>query len=235
MLKTSNIYIGDNIMKVYAVVYHDYEEHTTKYICNTKELAKELATQLIERDHRFDSNYQNNSKDRACPTYVVNEFDILESIDNVMPTPKYVRVTVEYVDKGTTLVDHLDIKNIGPETMYYDSNILPSFAKHISVLVSRSTTSPDTNDIEFNMFIPICDIDDFESIKTKVVKLITDAINDIGKKGCPLNYVRHMDVRNFNPKLWNIKSICDWYLAVATIPNILMINANIIDNKKRIK
>lgn len=167
MLKTSNIYIGDNIMKVYAVVYHDHEEHTTKYICNTKELAEELATQLIERDHRFDSNYQNNSKDRACPTYVVNEFDILKSIDNVIPTHKYVRLTVEYVDKGITLVDHLDIKNIGPETMYYDNEILPSFAKHISVLVSQSTTSPDTNDIEFNMFIPICDRDDLESIKNQ--------------------------------------------------------------------
>lgn len=215
-------------MKVYNVVYHDYEEHTTKYVCATRELAEELAKQLIHRDHKFNPTYQNNPTGTLYPTWVVNEFDVLESIDNVMPIPKYIRLTVEYIDKGITLADRLDIKNPGPENMYYNNELLPSFAKNINIIVSSSKT-PETNDLEFGLYIPVSG-DDIDSMRAKATKLIVDALNDISQKGHPLSYILHTDVRNFNPELWHIEYMSDWYLACTTIPNVLMVDAKIVDD-----
>ena len=219
-------------MKVYAVVYHDYEEHTTKYVCATKERAEDMAKELTAREYMFNPKYKNMTPEYLkdlLPRYVVNEFDLIDS-DFVIPIPKYISVSVTYVDQGIELSDRLKIQSsLDSSCMHFDRYTLPEFSKDIIIVVfsSLEATSEDINGIDFNMFLPVIANDNIDDLKAKIVHLVTDILNELSQKGHPLSYLLHTNVFNFNPDIFDIEEHGAFRLGVTRFPNPLMQDVNI--------
>ena len=111
-------------MKVYAVVYHEYEEHTTKYVCSDPSIAYAISGKL----NRYLAAL-NPNRDRDIPTYIVEEFDVIDT--QVEPEyPQYAVVGVSYKPEGKTDSERYEVYL--PDSMdrcYFKGDTLPDWIK----------------------------------------------------------------------------------------------------------
>lgn len=207
-------------MKVYAIVYHDYEEHTTKYVCSDPGIANAISSELNRYLEALNPNCY-----RGIPTYMVQEFDVIDKY--VEPEyPQYAVVGVAYNSEGKTDSERYVV--YPPDSMnrcYFKGDTLPDWIKDVSVGVSSylSHTGSEDNLIEFNLHVPMTKDDNADTIRSKAMQVINNTVDQLKAKGYELNKLLGCSISGLNPCIWDIRDYDDdLKVAIIHIPNPLM-------------
>ena len=211
-------------MKVYAVVYHDYDEHTTKYVCSCPSIAYSISGKL----NRYLKALNPNGDNR--PIYMVEEFDVIDTY--VEPEyPQYALVGVKYEPEGKNDIERYEIFPIDSmDRWYFKSDTLPEWSKDVSVEISQyfSDAGSEDNLIEFSLHVPITKDDNVDTIRFKTIQVITNTVGELKAKGYELDKLLRCSVSELNPCIWNIRDYdVDLKIATIHIPNPLMQDVHI--------
>ena len=207
-------------MKVYTVIYHDYEEHTTKYVCSSPSIAYSISGKLNRYLEALNPNYN-----RRIPTYVVEEFDLIDTY--VEPEyPQYAVVGATYKPEGKTDIERYEIYPLDSmDKLYFKNDTLPEWSKDVSVEVSQcyiSNTNSEDNLIGFSLYVPMTKDDTADTIRFKAMQVITNTVGQLKTKGYELNDLLCCNIYELNPYIWDIHNYDDAYGAIINIPNPLM-------------
>ena len=208
-------------MKVYAVVYHDYEEHTTKYVCSDPGIANAISDEL----NRYLVALNPDCDSMIPPTYMVEEFDVIDT--DVEPEyPQYAMVCVAYNPEGKTDIERYEVHPLDSmDELYFKNDTLPEWSKDVSVDISQyfSDTDSEDNLIEFSLHVPMTKDDTDDTIRFKAIQVINNTVNQLKAKGYELNKILHCSISGLNPYIWDIRDYDDdLKIATTHIPNPLM-------------